>query len=585
MCGIAGMVGTSPEARRALERMTERLAHRGPDDSGVWSDGVAHLGHTRLSILDLSEAGHQPMVLRDLALTYNGEIYNFHELRDGLDGPFRSDSDTEVLLHLFAKRGASSVEQLHGMFAFAIWNSTDQSLFAARDRLGIKPFYYRELEGGGLAFASEIKALLELGRPEVDRTALRDYLTYKCAPPPKTVYQGIHQLPPGHTLSWSRSTGLRIQRYWNPALDVTIHDVDEALEQLEPLLARAIREHTLSDVPVGVFLSGGVDSATVVAHLDRPRTFTLGLDVKHRDESGAARAIANHFETQHREVIAGSIDLERALDTIPAVFDEPFGDTGAWSSYLVSEMAAKEVKVCLNGEGGDELFAGYNAHSKFFTDTGTLLHRLGASLLPPFTRAARSCQRRSATGLARYAAYVAPFTLEQKRDLLGPELDIPDYDDLWHVRQFWREDLEPLKRLLWAGLNSDLPGFLLTKVDRPSMAHSLEVRPPFLDHRLVEFALSLAPEILRDVPAGQGKLPLRRLMKDRVPPGHFDAPKGNFSLPVGRWLSRDPGKMNGALDRLDSAGLIRRPKAPRFSHLQAWNLLVLDRWMAQNRLY
>lgn len=517
-----------------------------------------------------------------LTLVYNGEVYNYRDLRRGLPGPFHSDGDTEVVLCMFAEYGDSCVESLRGMFAFAIWDTENRRLFAARDRLGIKPFYYRELEGG-LAFASEIKALLELGRPDVDRTALRDYFTYKCTPAPKSIYCGISQLPPGHTLVWEDGT-LRISRYWEPSLDVTITNEDDAVERLGALLAEVVPEHTLADVPVGVFLSGGIDSTTLVAHLDRPQTFTLGCDIKHRDESAKARAVARHFHTQHHEEVAQQIDLEKALETIPAVYDEPFGDSAAWSVYLVAEMAARKVKVCLSGEGGDELFAGYNTHSKYFTDRATLLHRLAAWALPPFSRVARSCQRRTSKDLERYAAYVAPFTLRQKLELLGPELEDPDYDDLWHMRRFWRDDLEPLKRLQWLGFNNDLPGALLTKIDRASMAHSLEVRPPFLDHRLVELSLSLDSRLLRDIEGHRGKLLLRRLMEDRVPPGHFEHPKQGFNLPINRWLRRKPEVLDRALDRLDRAGIIRRPTAARFSHEQAWSLLILDRWMTQNNL-
>ena len=579
MCGIAGIVGEPPGSTDTIERMTRRLAHRGPDDSGIWSTAQAHLGHTRLAILDLSPAGHQPMTTGALTLVYNGEVYNYRQLRQGLSGPFRSDCDTEVVLRLFEEHGDGCVDLLRGMFAFAIWDSRRRRLFAARDRLGIKPLYYRELPGG-LAFASEVKALLEVAPAQVDRTALRDYFTYKCAPPPKTIYSGISQLPPGHTLVWEGGE-LSTSKYWNPSLEVSITDEDEGVERLGALLREVVPEHTLADVPVGVFLSGGIDSTTLVAHLDHPRTFTLGTDVGHRDEAPKARVIAHHFDTVHHEEIAAAIDLDAALETVPAVYDEPFGDSAAWSVYLVSKMARREVKVCLSGEGGDELFAGYNRYSKYFSDRILFLNHIAGSIRP-FSRGARSIYRRSAVGLDRYAAYLAPFGLPQKLALIGPELMEPDYDDLWHFRRFWRDDLDPLKRLQWADLNTELSGTLLAKVDRASMAHSLEVRPPLLDHRLVELSLALDSRLHRDIHANRGKLLLRRLMKDRIPPNHFDLPKQGFNLPVRRWLKNEPGKLPEALTRLDEAGIIRRPKRPRFTNEQAWSLLVLDRWLSQS---
>ncbi len=580
MCGIAGIIGAQRESD-VIERMTRRLAHRGPDDSGTWSDSYARLGHTRLSILDLSDAGHQPMVLGPLALTYNGEVYNYRELRRDLAGTFRSDCDTEVILHLFARDGERCVESLTGMFAFAIWDSRERRLFAARDRLGIKPFYYRELEGGGIAFASEIKALLELGRPGIDATALRDYFTYKYAPAPKTIYRGIRQLPPGHTLTWDERGGLRLSRYWKPQPSTAVADMGEATERLDALLRVICPEHTLSDVPVGVFLSGGIDSTTMVAYLERPKTFTLGTDVRRKDESAAARAAAEHFGTDHHEEVASSIDLDEALETVPEVYDEPFGDSGAWASYMVSRMAVRHVTVALSGEGGDELFLGYNSHSKYFTDRPGPLQSVMAALLPPFTNGARSAQRRSAEGLEKYAAFLGPFTTRQKRSLLAPDLLETGYDDLWHLREFWDEGLEPLKRLQWLHIHTDLPGDLLAKVDRASMAHSLEVRPPLLDHRLVEFALSVDPRLLRDVEANRGKLIVRRLLEDRVPPGHFDSKKRGFNLPIRSWVRRAPEKLRAAVDRLDHAGIIRRPGYARFSGEQAWSLLVLERWMTR----
>ena len=576
MCGIAGIIG-STSSRQTVEAMTRTLRHRGPDDSGVWESDGACLGHTRLSILDLSSAGHQPMTKGHLTVVYNGEIYNFRELRRDLPGPFTSETDTEVLLHLYERDGADMVHRLRGMFAFAIWDARGRHLFAARDRLGIKPFFYRAVPDG-LAFGSEIKALLEMGRPGMDRTALRDFFSYKYVPHPKTIYAGIRRLPPAHTLSWAAGT-LRIQRYWEPSAETRITDMGQAAEGLGDLLTQVVPEHTLSDVPVGLFLSGGIDSTTLAAHLDRPRSFTLAVDSARFNEAESARRVAEYFETEHVEEPAAAIDLAEAIRTIPQLYDEPFGDSAAWSAWLVSRMAARHVKVALTGEGGDELFLGYRHYDKFPTYRSTAFRRVVARLLPPFSQAGRSVGRRAAKGLDRYAAFLPAFTLRQKQSLLSPDLMTRGYDDLWHVRRFWRDDLDPLKRLQWADLHAHLPGGLLTKVDRASMAHSLEARPPLLDHRLVEFALSLDTRLLRDPTAGQGKLVVRRLMEPRVPAGLFDQPKKGFGLPIRDWVGREPELLQGAFGRLTKAGILRGGSIPRLDNDQTWSLLVLDQWM------
>lgn len=564
--------------------MTGTLSHRGPDDSGIFHGPRVQLGHTRLAILDPSDAGHQPMTLGPLTITYNGEIYNFRELRRQLPDRFRSNCDTEVLLHLFRRDGRRCVDALRGMFAFAVWDAERGRLFAARDRLGIKPLYYRELPGG-LAFASEMKALLELGRPEMDRTTLRDYFTYGYAPSPKTIWAGIRQLPAGHTLTWDDGN-TTVSRYWTPSAEVRITDREQAVRRLGDLLSEIVPEHTLSDVPVGVLLSGGIDSTTVTAHLERPRTFTIGSDIRRRDESPKARAVARHFDTEHHEETARAIDLAEAVQTVPRVYDEPFGDSAAWATYLLAKLTRRHVTVALSGEGGDELFCGYPWYTKYFIPPSTWYRRAVAALLPPFSRlGGRSVQRRSSTGLERYAAYLSVFTLRQKRALLSADLLAVEHDDLWHFRRYWREDLDPLKRLQWADLHTYLPDDLLVKVDRASMAHSLEVRPPLLDHRLVEFALSIDTRLLRDVRGDRGKLVVRDLMNGRVPPGLFDQPKRGFNLPIRTWVRRDPALLRDAMERLARAEIIRRLRAPRLSHEQIWSLLVLDSWLRLQELY
>lgn len=575
MCGIAGIIG--PQADVAtVEGMTQRLRHRGPDGEGLWSEPGAVLGHRRLAIIDLSEAGRQPMVLGPHVLTYNGELYNHQRLRAGLAGPWHSTSDTEVLLHLFAQRGLRALGDLVGMFAFAMWDSAERRLTLVRDRLGIKPLYYRLLPDG-IAFASELKALLLLGRPDIDRSAVRDFLTHGYVPAPKSIYRGIHKLPAGHSLRWQDGQTV-IERYWSPSTEIVARSAGDTLHDLDALLREVVPAHTLSDVPVGVFLSGGMDSALTTYYLEQPRTYSLGFDARDRSELEAARSAARHLGTVHTELTAQAADFEQALAVLPAVFDEPFGDSAAWSNYLIAQCARREVTVALSGEGGDEIFCGYPRYWSRVGARSNPLNRSLAHLLPPLSRLASSMQRRAYVGLPAFAAGLGGMTAAQVDALLDDAWREPDYDYLWFYRQYWREGLAPLVQLRWLDLNTDLAEGLLTKVDRSSMAHSLEVRPPLLDHRLVEFMLSVDPNMLIDVHRRRGKLLVRTLMEPRLPPGHLERPKSGFGLPVHRWLTRHPKLLHEAVERLRARGVLRRAVGPEFR--RAWSLLVLDRWFA-----
>jgi asparagine synthase (glutamine-hydrolysing) len=573
MCGIAGIIGSRASVEIA-QVMAQRLRHRGPDGEGVWSEPGVALAHRRLAILDLSEAGHQPMLFDSQVLTYNGEIYNHERLRAAMPGPWRSSGDTEVLVHLLAKQGSACLDRLVGMFAFAAWDTRERRLLLARDRLGIKPLYYQLLPDG-IAFASELKALLVLGQPQIDHSAVRDYLFHGYIPAPKTIYRGIAKLPAGHTLTWADGRH-SIARYWDPSTAIIARSAGDTVRELDALLGDVVPAHTLSDVPVGVFLSGGMDSALTAYYLDTPHTYTLGFDSGARSETAAARSAAEHLHTKHLEMTAPLADFAEALERMPALFDEPFGDSAAWSNYLIAQFARREVTVALSGEGGDEIFCGYPRYWSRVGARSTVFNRSLARYLPPLSRLGQSMQRQAYAGLPAYAAALGGLTAQQIDSLLTERWREPQYDYLWFYRQYWRDDLSPLAQLRWLDLNTDLAEGLLTKVDRTSMAHSLEVRPPLLDHRLVEFMLSVDPQVLVDQRLRRGKLLVRQLMEPRLPLGHLDRPKSGFGLPVHRWLRRHPQVLRDATRRLMDRGVLRRAVGSEFR--RAWSLLVLDRW-------
>src|SRR5580704_11284984 len=441
MCGIAGIIGSRASVEIARS-MAQRLRHRGPDGEGDWGQPGVALAHRRLAILDLSEGGHQPMVFDSQVLSYNGEIYNHAQLRAELPGPWKSSGDTEVLIHLLATHGSACLDRLVGMFAFAAWDTRERRLLLVRDRLGIKPLYYQLLPDG-IAFASELKALLVLGRPEIDHSAVRDFLFHGYIPAPKTIYRGIAKLPAGHTLTW-QAGAIRIERYWDPSTTITVRSAGDTVSELDALLHTVVPAHTLSDVPVGVFLSGGIDSALTAYYLDTPRTYTLGFDSGARSETEAARRAAEHLHTEHLEMTAPLADFEEALERMPALFDEPFGDSAAWSNYLIAQFARREVKVALSGEGGDEIFCGYPRYWSSIGARSTFFNRSLARYLPPLSRLASSMQRRADVGLPAYAAALGGLTAQQIDVLLAKPWAEPDYDYLWFYRQYWRDDLSPL---------------------------------------------------------------------------------------------------------------------------------------------
>ncbi len=558
MCGICGIVERegAPDLE-VVARMSRRLVHRGPDDDGVFYRGPVALAARRLSIIDL-EHGHQPISNEDGSVTVvqNGEIYNYRELKRELEGQghrFATDCDTEVLVHLYEEHGEGFVERLRGMFAIALWDERERRLLLARDRFGIKPLYYR-LANGTLSFASELKAMLE--QPgfsrQIDPRAMAAYLAFNSIPAPLTIFSEARKLAPGHLLVW-RQGEIELRRFARPGPDAAAGEHDGSASalaaELREVLRDSIRAHLVADVPVGVLLSGGVDSggitALAAAESAQPlKTFSIGFEESDFDELSRARLVAERFGTEHEELIVRP-DAVELLPKLVEAFDEPFGDSSALPTYLVSELASGAVKVALSGEGGDELFGGY------YTYVADLLApRVGrlATLASPLIEALPSSDARvgfdyKAKRFARAAAlpplerhhgWKEIFSAARRRALLGS--GDPGWDplDLYRERYAETAGAEPLARMQDVDLGIYLVDDLLVKTDRLSMAHSLELRVPFLDQRVAEFAFSL-PTRLKVRGLAKKRL-LRQALAPLLPREVVHGRKQGFSIPIAAWL-------------------------------------------------
>jgi len=557
MCGIAGILDLEgrPVAPDDVAAMCSAITHRGPDAEGAYVAGRVGLGMRRLAIIDLS-TGDQPIANEDgsVWVVFNGELYNFQELRRELldrGHRFRTTGDTEVLVHLYEERGPRMVDALRGMFAFALWDERRRRLLLARDRVGIKPLYYA-LSGGRLLFASEMKALLRvpgLAR-EINWRAFSRLLASLTTPPSESILAGIHKLEPAHILTAEAGRPPRLERYW----DVRFEPLEgrserELLDQLRGLLEESVRLHLVSDVPVGAFLSGGVDSAAVVAHMAHPgrqrvKTFTIGFRDADFSETAAARLTAEAFDTEHHERVL-DVDAIATVSAVASHLDEPFGDSSAIPTYLVSQLAAEHVKVVLSGDGGDELFGGYD---RYVVEGRRRIFRH----LPPGARRGLDAMARRlprgwpGRGLAgqlflpdheRYLAAVTVFGHPERDALLRPELrQVLARHDPWRQerRLLARGQGDWLGALQYLDVTRYLPLDVLTKVDRMSMAHSLEARVPLLDHRLLEFAATLP---LRARLRGGATKPLfKRALRGLLPEAILRRPKRGFAIPLGRWL-------------------------------------------------
>lgn len=609
MCGIAGFAGagvTPEEATGWLRAMCDAITHRGPDDEGHFvAPGVA-LGMRRLSIIDVA-GGHQPIGNEDgaIQLVFNGEIYNHHDLRRRLEPQhrFRTRSDTETIVHGYEEYGDRVLDRLRGMFGFALWDGNRARLLLARDRLGIKPLYYWSMPGGGLAFCSELRSLLALPqfRPTVDPEAVARYLGFGYVPEPRAILQGVHKLPPGHVLTWQRGQAPMVTRYWTPVRpEASTIDEEEAVVELRRLLQEAVSCHLESEVPLGAFLSGGLDSSTVVAIMAgalsrRVQTFTIGFDEGGYNEAPAAAEVAGALGTDHTELVVRP-DADALVEGLVAAFDEPFADSSAIPTYLVAQLARTRVTVALSGDGGDELFGGYTRYLQ------TLRRRPLPAMARPWLRGLGRLAPHGAPGRnylidmgrpweGRYAATVAQPLAPVEGGVARPDLvHAAGPFESWLAPRFdAARSRDFATRMTLVDLETYLPGDILTKVDRTTMAVSLEARVPLLDHPLVEFAVSLPARLkFRE---GHGKHIFRRAIAPLIPASVLTRPKQGFAVPLDRWF-RGPLR-----HRLESLRLPSRPAYQFVSppevgrlieeHLKGrrdhshalWRILVLDLWL------
>ena len=621
MCGICGVAFADPGRpvdRYLIELMSGTIAHRGPDDDGVFIDGPVGLGHRRLSIVDLS-GGHQPMQNEDggVTLVFNGEVYNHAEHRDGLVARghvLRTRSDTEAIVHLYEERGAAVPESLGGMFAFAIWDAKRRSLLLARDRVGIKPLFYSLTADGDLVFASEIKAILASGlvEPRLDEERLAEFFALGASTDGGSLFKGIRELEPGSTLEW-RDGAVVARRYWTPPSPAgqSAPRPDDASRRFWSLFTEAVNSTLMSDVPLGVFLSGGLDSSLIVAAMrargvDALRTFSVGFAEAEASELPFARIVAEHYRTEHHEVICTAHQFFDALPLLTRHRDHPLVFSASIPLFLVAQLARNHVKVVLTGEGSDELFAGYGRYPRGLLNwrTATALD----SLLPAVARRAlRGAVSRAGDGYlgsrakrsflvqegqfeSAYLEAFADFDAEHRSRLLHPELNGNAYARVPAVLEADTLRTNPLEAMLRFDQRTYLSE-LLSKQDQMSMAASIESRVPFLEPPLLDWAASLSPRA--KLRGSIGKLPVRKAARRHLPPTITEARKRGFLVPLQRWLrerarglvaeygpSRDDAYLQapyvGELVRQHEQGIDHTARLWRIIAFQVWRREVLE---------
>jgi asparagine synthase (glutamine-hydrolysing) len=631
MCGITGAVWNRPDLAvnvPTLERMTESIRHRGPDDAGTFTEtfvanpigdvpGVA-LGFRRLSIIDLA-GGHQPLANEDQSIwvVFNGEIYNFKDLRKRLEGQghrFSTNSDTETIVHLYEDLGVGCFEHFNGMFAIAIWDRSRRKLVLGRDRIGQKPLFYRHDEGR-LLFGSELKALREVAglNWQVDPGAIDEFLTYQYIPHPNTIYQGVRKLPPAHYAVYQNDR-LTVERYWkfDPSHERSTSEA-EAIDRVRERLTDSVRLRLQADVPVGAFLSGGIDSSVVVAIAqglrdDPIRTFSIGFPVADFDETAYAAHVAKHLGTAHQRFEVAP-DAVAIIDRLVWHYDEPFADSSAIPTWYLSELTKREVTVALSGDGGDELFAGYDRYRALYFSQ--LLDRMTFGSLSvagralqwlPDSHRQRSLLRRAkrfgaALGqptMRRYLNWIQIFPERLRADLYRDEFveQLPGVDPFEFLSAAWRQvgNRDLMTQASLADLLTYLPCDLNTKVDIASMAHGLEVRQPMLDYRFVELASSLP--IGLKYRHGRGKWLLKRAFGERLPEEVWTRPKMGFGVPIADWfrgplrpllqdrLQSSSAKIQNYFHRQPIDELIQQHLTGQVNHCyRLWALVVLEAWL------
>ncbi|HEY7609241.1 MAG TPA: asparagine synthase (glutamine-hydrolyzing) [Alphaproteobacteria bacterium] len=623
MCGIAGLVDLAgldrADAALRMRRALDRLAPRGPDGEGLWDDAHCLFGHRRLAIVDLSPAGAQPMLRGGMALVFNGMIYNYRALRGALAAlghRFTSDSDTEVLLAGWRQWHHALLPKLEGMFAFALWDPARRELVLARDRFGKKPLIYRRW-GTRLAFASDLVAAEHLaGAGALDPAALRWLFTLRYIPEPATALQGFAKLPPGHCAIFS-GAGFALERWYDLAAaeKPRFAGEAEAARALRERVEAAVAARLVADVPVGAFLSGGIDSAIVAAAMrkasNRVRTYTVGFDgvPDYYEERPAAKAVADYLGTEHTEIAVGAAEALAAIENVFDGLDEPFADSSAIPTYLVSRTTRRHVTVALSGDGGDEVFGGYRKYQgELFAERyravpaplrrgviEPLVNLLPESKRHPLLEKARRLRRfvaQAGGGAAeRQAGWMRLLPEAEIDELLGPSAARGALAERVEALRSAAGNCDPLNKMLFADLALGLPGDMLTKADRMSMASSLEVRCPFLDHRVVEAAAAMpgAWKLKR----GEGKAILRRAFADALPAEVFRRPKKGFEVPIALWLTGPLRSLvETALDAKTLAGhgiaaapprrwLAELESGRRDSSEKLWTLVAFTQWAAR----
>jgi asparagine synthase (glutamine-hydrolysing) len=626
MCGICGVVSLQPNApadRSILLQMNASLRHRGPDDEGYYEDDQVGLAMRRLSIIDL-QTGQQPISNEsgDIWVVHNGEIYNFQKVRAALEQRghiFKTQTDTEIIVHAYEEYGEECVTHFNGMFAFALWDARERRLLLARDRLGIKPLYYWP-GPDNLVFGSELKTLLfhpDVPR-EVDLAALDLFLTLEYIPAPRTIYQGVFKLLPGHLLVVEKGK-LKVTQYWDVPYQPISQSEAECGEILSGLIKESVRLHLISDVPIGAFLSGGIDSSTIVGFMSQSanepvRTFSIGFEDDTYDELPYAEAVAKHFGTKHRVEVLKS-DQTDLVEELVAHFDEPFADTSVFPTFLVSKLASREVKVVLSGDGGDELFAGYDTYlaEKLDRYYGRLPRPLRQQVLPKFAawllpqpakkglinKVKRMVEGGAFDPALQHTRWMMFLNSSEKNSLYRSDLRATLYDHLTtDLFQNYFEKANHFDRLAqqqYVDVKTYLADDILTKVDRMSMAMSIEARVPLLDYHIVEFALNLPAQM--KLHGARTKSILRQAVKTMVPPSILDKPKEGFSIPMKHWLrtslkpmmldllSRDVLQKHGYFDHQVVAGWIREHLEGRANHShRLWSLMVFEMWHHNERV-